>query len=393
MAWGLSKDGFNRPNQADIKADLDTRQRELFGDDVNLSAKSPNGIINGLLSWFFAKLYELAERVYHSGHVSQAEGVQLDYKAAEFNTARKPQQHAEVILTFTGTPNATILSGTRFETASGIDFALKTNLVLDSSGNGSGEAVSLTPGVIGNSALENTITVQSEPSASIATVNNLAAANGGRDEETDQELRNRLLNSNASNGYGNPNSIVSSILELTGVRAANISVNNTNAVVSGQPAKSFQVYALGGNGQEIAEAIFEKGSAGIQPYGTSNFNVMDISGNTHVIGYTPATEVSILANVTLTVDNTFPSDGVAQVKDAIVSIIGGTSSNGTIITGLNMGDDVIFSKISAAVSMIQGVLDAFVQIRKSGGTLGTSNIAIAANEVAQTKAADIVVTV
>ncbi|MCM3598723.1 baseplate J/gp47 family protein [Metabacillus idriensis] len=392
MPWGLDSSGFNRPNQADIKEELDQRQRELFGDDINLNAKSPNGIISSLFAWFFARLYELAEKVYHSGHVSQAEGVQLDYKTAEFNTFRQPQLYAEVILTFTGTAGATLLAGTRFETAEGIDYALKTNVVLDWAGNGTGEAVSLNPGTIGN-ASANTITVQSEPSADVLTVNNTAAASGGREEESDEELRNRLLKSGAGNGSGTTSSILSAVLGVAGVRTANINVNNTNAVVSGQPAKSFQVYALGGNGQEIAEAIFEKGAAGIEPYGTTTFSVTDISGTAHTVKYTPASQVSIFSSITLTVDNTFPTDGVTQVKNAIVKFIGGTTSDGSIYTGLNMGEDVIYSKILSAVMSIQGVQDATVQIRKTGGTLATSNIAISASEVAQINDTDITVTV
>ncbi|MEK5360737.1 hypothetical protein MHB45_09515 [Peribacillus sp. FSL K6-5616] len=86
MAWGLSEKGFNRPNQADLKEEIDQKQKELFGEDVNLSYKSPNGIISGLLSWILAKVWELAEKVYHSGHPSEAEDKNLDYLTSYFLT-------------------------------------------------------------------------------------------------------------------------------------------------------------------------------------------------------------------------------------------------------------------------------------------------------------------
>jgi uncharacterized phage protein gp47/JayE len=391
MAWGLSKTGFVRPNQAQLKEEIDQRQKELFGDDVNLSAKSPNGILSGILSWVVSLLWQTLEKIYHNGHVSEAEGVSLDYKTIEFNTSRNPEQYAETSLTFTGTPNYTILAGTRFETEKGVDYALKEDLTLDGSGNGTGEVVSLSPGVIGNT-FSSTITVQSEPNVDIFTVTNTIVATGGREEETDEELRNRLLNSGASNGSGTPNAILADVLAVTGVRAANITVNSTDAVVNGQPAHSNHVFALGGDGQTIADALF-KNYVGLQFYGSSSFVVNDIGGNSHTISYTPAMAVNIFVDVTLTTDNTFQTDGAVQVKDAVVKLIGGTASDGTLYTGLNMGDDVIYSRILATIMSIQGVEDAVLKIGTAPSPSGTTNIAITPSTVAQASADNIEVTV
>jgi uncharacterized phage protein gp47/JayE len=392
MSFGLDKFGFSKPNQADLKADMETRSKELYGDDVNLSPKSFIGITLGLFSWFLSKVWELAEKVYHSGHVSEAEGVQLDYLTPFYNTSRKPEQYAEVELTFTGTPNFTIYADTRFETESGIDFALKTDVVLDATGYGIGEAVSLSPGLVGN-VLNDTITVQSEPSADVLTVNNVLEASGGREEETDSELSNRLLGSDGGGGSGTINSIISDVLSVSGVRAANISVNNTMTdSADGIPPKSYQVYALGGDDQDIAEAIF-KNYTGIRAFGTTLIPVLDIAGNTHTIGFTRATAVDIFATITITTDNTFEADGITQIKDAIISVIGGTSSNGTLFVGLNMGDDVIRFQIEKAIGQIQGVIDASVTIGKAVDAQTTSNIAIESNEVAQLNASNVSVVI
>jgi uncharacterized phage protein gp47/JayE len=323
--------------------------------------------------------------------VSEAEGVSLDYKTIEFNTSRNPEQYAETTLFITGTPSYTVLAGTRFETSKGIDYALKEDLTLDVSGNGTGEAVSLLPGIIGNTGTA-TITVQSEPSVDILTVTNNIDATGGREEETDDELRSRLLKSGGSNGSGTTNAILADVLATTGVRAASIVVNNTAAAVSGQPAHSNHVFALGGDGQTIADALF-KNYVGLQFYGSNTFGVKDISGNSHTIGYTPATQANIYAIVTLVTNNTFQADGVTQVKDAIVKIIGGVASDGTIYTGLSMGDDVIYSRILSTIMSIQGVVDTTLKIGTAANPTGTTNIVIANNVVAQAAFANITVTV
>jgi uncharacterized phage protein gp47/JayE len=386
----LDQTGFRRKNYAEIQEEMNQRAQELFGEDVNLSERSPIGIFNRLFSWFLSKTYELAEKVYNSAYITKAEGVQLDRLTPFFATSRNPEQYATVELSFTGTPNVTILEGTRFETETGIDFALTENVTLDSGGLGSGTAVSLTAGVVGN-VDANAITVQSEPSADVLTVTNLSEATGGREVETDAELLKRLQGSGASTGSGTPDAIVSEVLAVQGVRAANISVNNEPIEVNGQPPHSNAVYVLGGDGQTIANALF-KHYVGLQFYGSQSYNVNDISGNTHEIAYTPATQVDVFVSVSLTTDNTFTADGATQVKDAIVRIVGGTTSDGTLYVGLNMGEDVIYSKILAAVMGINGVNDAVLSIGTDLMTLGTSNIAIETNEVAQTSTSNITVT-
>ncbi|MGE7880159.1 baseplate J/gp47 family protein [Peribacillus muralis] len=392
MAWGLSEKGFNRPNQADLKEEIDQRQKELFGEDVNLSYKSPNGIISGLLSWVLAKVWELGEAIYHSGHPSEATDKNLDYLTPYFLTSRNPELSAEGLVDIVGVPNFVVVAGTRYEKDSGIEYAVKEDVTLNSTGNGTAEVVCLSPGIIGN-ALPGEITIQSEPNASVESVTNSQVITGGREKETDVELRKRLLDTNGIKGYATPNSIVSAVQNVLGVRAANIHNNNTNATVNGTPPNSYQVYVLGGNGQEIAEAIFEKGPAGIEPYGTSSFQVKDISGISHKVSYTPANTVNIFASVDLTTDNTFQSSSITEVKDTIVRYIGGTASNGSVYTGLNMGDKVVIQQLSFEVMQIQGVKDVVIKIGKTAGSLALSNINIATNEVAQTKAANISVTV
>lgn len=390
MAWGLSETGFNRPNQAELQEEVNRYFRESFGDDVNLSSKSPDGILAGLISWLAAKQYELAEDVYHSGHPSEAEGVQLDYLTVSFKTSRNPEQYAEDIVEIEGTPNFTIDSGTRYETETGVEFATKTDVTLNAEGKGTVEVVALTAGITGN-VDPGTITVQSEPSADVLSITNINGATGGRDKETDEELRARLTDSSASSGSGTVSAILASVLNVKNVRSANIIVNNSAATVNGQPPHSNQVFALGGNGQEIADTLMNH-FTGIQFYGTQTYTVRDIGGSPHTIGYTPATAVNIYTDITVTTDNTFENSGINQIKDAVVKVIGGTATDGTIYAGLSMGDDVIYSRILSTVMSITGVTDATVKIGKAEASKGTSNITISPSEVAQVSANIIAVT-
>lgn len=379
---GLDRNGFKRKNYAEIYDEMEVKARESFGDDINTSERSPLGILLRLFSWGLAKGWELAEKVYNSGFISKAEGVQLDNLTPFFNTKRNTEQAAIVELSFTGTSGYTIPSGKQFTTANDIYFALTEDVTL-TGGSGTGQAVCLDVGVVGN-VPANTITIQAEPDTDILTVNNPSEAEGGRDYETDVELLNRLLDSSAGNGAGTANAIKAAVLAVPGVRAATVVENYENVVVDGNDPKSIHVYVLGGDEQQIADAIFSKKAAGIKPMGNEVVTVFDDSGESQVIRFDFATEVSIYVEVDVTTTVAFPVDGVQRVKDEIVKLIGGTASDGTIYVGSQMGEDVFISQLTRAVFAIPGIIDAQVRAGKTAGSLGTTNIALASNEVAQT---------
>lgn len=379
----LDRYGFKRKNYADLLTDMDVKARELFGDDINTSERSPLGILIRFFAWFLAKTWELAEKVYNSGFITKAEGVQLDYLTPFFNTKRNPERASIVPLAFTGTPAHTIVEGTQFTTESNIYFVLTEDVTLDVDGTGEGEAIAMEPGITGN-VLANTITVQAEPDADVLTVTNPEAATGGRDKESDTELLSRLLDSNAAQGSATADAIRAAVTSVPGVRAASVIENNTMDTVDGNEPKSIHVYVLGGAQQDVASAIFEKKAAGIATNGVEQTIIQDASGNDQTIKFDYATEVSVYASVTLNTSTAFPADGVQRVQDAIVKVIGGLASDGTEYAGLGMGEDVYLSPLIAAVHSITGVINATIEIGETAGTLAPSNIIIDQQEVAQT---------
>lgn len=103
-----------------------------------------------------------------------------------------------------------------------------------------------------------TITVIVNPNADLVSVINEEAVTGGRSKETDDEFRTRYTQSIAGGGGGTSESILGAVLGVSGVRAATVINNRSiNTDADGRPPKSYQVYALGGDEQEIVEAIFQ----------------------------------------------------------------------------------------------------------------------------------------
>lgn len=389
MAWGLSKNGFNRPNQAEIREDLDEQQRELFGADVNLNDKSPNGIINGILSYTFAKLWELTEKVWHSSHPSQAIGKQLDYLTVFFGTQRRRSRYAMVTLTIKGTPNYVVPFGRLYERSDENDaqYMQLEDCVLDESGNGKVDATCVLSGYKGNAPI-GVITVQVEPDSDVISVTNETIAEGGVDEETDEELRVRLEDSHSTLGSGTINAIYSDLIAVDGVRAVKIKVNEKSVEVDGLPPHSIGVYTFGGNEKEIAAALMTN-YTGIQFFGTTVVATEDASGTSHDIGFSKAVTKPIAVDVDVKTDSTFSTRGVNDIKNAIVKVIGGIDTDDILHNGLNMGDDVVYMQLANAVMNVQGVVDVSIKMGEKGQELKPQTVEIGEMFVASIETSDI----
>lgn len=393
MAWGLSKNGFNRPNQAEIREDLDEQQRELFGADVNLNDKSPNGIINGILSYTFSKLWELAEKVWHSSHPSEAEGKQLDYLTVFFGTQRRRNRYAMGEIQIKGTPGYIVPSGRIYERNddSEMQYMQLQDCLINIDGNGFAEVTAINYGEAGN-APERTLTVPVEPDSDVISVINYEKITGGVNEETDEELRLRLESSQSSLGSGTINAIYSDLIAVPGVRAVQIKVNETSDYVDGIPPHSIAVSTLGGESQEIGEALM-KNYTGIRFYGNKPVLVKDVGGNYHTLWYTLAYKTPIKAKVTIKVNNNFSSNGVKFVQDAIVKVIGGLDNENITHNGLNMGEDVIYMQVANAVMNVMGVTDVSLLLADNDNVLKPENVVIRPTSVAEIAVSDIEVVI
>ncbi|MEB2275859.1 baseplate J/gp47 family protein [Bacillus sp. ILBB4] len=369
----LDKTGFKRKTYQDLKADLETKFKEKFGNDVNISAKSPFGILIMIFAFFLAPLWELAEMVYNSGYSSKAEGVQLDRLAANKTMSRDQESESHVELTFTGVPNTTIQEQTQFATDKFIYFYLIENVTLDETGKGSGEAVSVEKGIHTNVAAE-TITLQAEPTENIYTVTNLLAATGGRDVETDTELRDRLIKSPAIEGNTTVNSIIARLNDTAGVRSS--SVLSVNPVV--------HAYVLGGNREDVAETLFNCVAAGIDTIGSEEVVVIDISGNEHIVRFDYAVEVQIKIKINVQSDTSFPSDGIATIKQTLIQHIGGRDAADTDWAGLALGEKIVYSQLFSFVYETPGIDDVTIQIAKNNEGYKMSNLTLQSYEIART---------
>lgn len=391
--FGLTAQGFKRKTYPDILESMQARARAFFGEDVNLSDRSLLGLFLQVIAWDQARIWEEIEKVYHAQHVDSAEGAQLDGVAKRIGLVRRSAEKATGTITITGTADTVIEAGNlRVGTKTGIEFDLAEDVTIPETGTVDAAIIAVLAGQSGN-VQPGTITEIVTPLAGVTAVTNAEATQGGRDVETDYEFYNRYLLSLSSVGASTLDSIRAALLNVPGVRAANVVENMTNEIDGeGRPPKSIQCYVLGGEAQDVAEAIFDTKAGGIETVGDVSVTVKDASGQEHIVKFSFATVVPIYVKLTITRNLKYQSDGDARVRTEVIRYIGGEDADGTVHVGLGMRQAVVYTKIIEKVYKIEGIDDIDLELSTDGINWVRTNIDIQSNQVAETSHDKVVIT-
>lgn len=196
----------------------------------------------------------------------------------------------------------------------------------------------------------------------------------GRDVETDNEARARRAQTLQAAGAGTPEAIEARLRDLTGVTDAFVFENQTLiADTDGRPPKSFEAVVNGGLEQDIIDLLWLVKPAGIATFGQITGTATDSQGQPQTISFSRPTQLDIFVEVDLTVDpNTFPSNGLASARDAIVDR-GNQFGIG--------GDVIVIPTLICALDNIPGILDIDIRIGTSPSPTSDANIPVAVNEV------------
>lgn len=346
--FGLGKDGFKRKKYSDIVDSLQARALDTFGEDINLSNSSFLGMFINVIAWALSKIWELAEHVYFSRYVDYAEGNNLDLATRNVGITRLPAERARGVATFTE------------EAPKGLK--LKCNDIIFETIESGSEAriVALEGGVDGNLTSNcGWEIVTPTPDAELVSVSDTT---GGKDIETDAELRARFYDSLASAGAGTSNSIVSALLRTEGIRAANI-----EEVPENDYYKGIRVVVLGGEAEDIGQTISEYKAFGIKTLGEEETIAIANNGDEYPIHFDYANEVEVTIEVEVFSGDAYPTNGDELVATKVEEYI----------DSLSMGEDVLYSKIIVSALDVAGVRDVGVRLNDTD-----NNITIGFDEVA-----------
>lgn len=383
----LDSNGFKRKQYSEIVLDMQTRARNLFGENINLTDRSPLGIFIQVLAWSIALLWQLAEKVYYSAFVDTSEGNSLDYAVRKGGVTRRGAEKATATQRFTG-DNGTIIP-------LGFLVGTETEILFETieSGEITTGTLDLTVRALAGGTQSNipagNINQIINPLAGLSSTVNLTDAEGGRNVETDAELRTRYFLSFAAAGASTIDALIAALLRTTGVRGANIEeVKNLDDAVIG-----FRAIVLGGLANDVAQTILNYKAWGVKTFGTQTGTAVASNGQSYTINFDYATEVDLYANITITKSGAFPVNGANLIKDRIAEYIGGTDTQGNVYSGLAMGQDIIYARLIDVIFNVAGVADVVLDISKDNITFNKSNIVVDFDEVAQTDPAKLVITV
>lgn len=382
--YGVTSTGFRIKTRERIVADMENAAREFFGDNVNLSAKSPLGLFIQLLAWPIALVWQGLEGVYNSAYMDTATGQSLDNVGKYIGIQRRAATKAVHAVRFGGTQGTMVPAGLVVDTGgkNPVEFEVMEEGTIEAQGVIL-PVLCRQAGSIGN-VPDGTIKKIKNPVSGINEVSDSSLSAHGLDRETDREFRERYKKSVAKGGASTLDSIVAAILEAPNVLQAVVIENESITTDSeGRPSKSIEAIILGGRDEDIAQAIFATKAAGIQPYGTVTVSVTDKTGRPHNVSFTRAMEAGIYVTIRVKKNANYPADGDIRLKDQVIGYIGGINSRGLYNRGLLMGEPVVYIQIPMAIDL-PGIEDLEIRIGTSPNPTGTTNIPMQSKQKAIT---------
>ena len=357
----------------------------IFGENIDISNDSPDGQIIGINAEVLANLDQALEDVYNAFDPNAAQGLSLSKLVLLNGISRKEATQSTAAVTLTGIAGVVVPLGSVIKTSdTEAEFTLDADVTL-TGGSDAGVVTAVELGPI--SALIGTLTSISTPIAGWTSVTNAADAVLGQEEETDEELRIRRAKSTAVSSQSLVDSVLGNLSKLDDVTGVSVLENKTASdIVSPVSILAHGIHAIvdGGDNDEIASAIFNTRSVGSQMTGAVTVVVVDDQGQNNDIKFSRPTDVDIDIEVDVTSDDEFPSNGGQQIKDALVEY--GASN-------LNIGDDVILSRLYTPVNSVPGGSISRLQISINPAAVGSSDITIQLDEIAKITDANITVTV
>jgi len=320
------------------------------------------------------------EFVYNSAYVEDATGTELTKKARNLGVLRRGAVRATGVVTFQRDSAAqsdyTIPSGTIVETVTDTPIQYETTeTVTLQSGNSAVDANvrAIDGGSDGNVASGAIQSMPSKPTGIDSVTNSsptgdptLTDTDGtplvpGQDREDDEELRERVLNTDATQEGPDPAGLELAIQRTDGVISASVKTNQTNSTVNGIDPYHSEIIVYGGDVIDIANTLYETmtGSSLLRLQGGINGTKESYTFTTGLIEQdvtVPITRPTPL-NFDITID-VVHNDGYvsdAAVADAIVNYIGGTRSDDTTTVGRVSGENILINEAENVVEDVNGV--------------------------------------
>src|SRR3712207_4559686 len=161
----------------------------------------------------------------------------------------------------------------------------------------------------------------------ISSVTNTLPAVGGKDKETDTELRERYLKRIDRKSSFTTEGIKNYILENTNVQKCQVIENDTDLTdTDGRLPHAYEAVCLGDTNENILQALYDYKLAGIRTVGDISKNFDDIT-----VGFSRAIEKQIYVNISIAaIRDLWLQEYVEKIKKIVQDYIDTIEPQGTI---------------------------------------------------------------
>lgn len=316
------------PDTADIKTSVQNEVTEAFQDlgQISLEDATPQGRFIDIETNSRAAVISFnAEIANVLVNISSSAGMALDAWGANFGVPRIGASASKVPVIVGGAENTIIPAGSQAIDINGIIWTAENEILLSSSGTGTGTFVCTQTGPISLGAGElNAIVASSTLGVDgWETITNTAIATLGSNVESDAAYKLRILQSIFSGSalFGNYASACYKVDGVADVFAYDNPYGSTRQLDNiSIPAHSVYVCVDGGNAADVASALYTVKSAGCGWVGNTTVNVIDpVFGTANVVEYQIPTATNITITVNLTDIYSANTDLASEVKEVIAA--------------------------------------------------------------------------
>lgn len=366
--------GIEIPETSEVREDLAKAFKQAFQinpDDpvLNTDPTSPFGqIIDLITAEIEAKNAELAF-ICNMNSVPLSTGRFLDGLATLYGLTRKISEATIVTCTCTGLRGTVIPYGAIVQDVNNNQFRCNVaeGVTIGNSGTAEVTFAAIEKGalIVNPNAVNQIITSV----AGWDSVINASAGVTGRTEETDAELRNRIVRSYAINATGSVESLESNLAQLSGVIDVAVLENFTNSQITKYGVDidphSVAICISGGEDAEIAAIIYARKDIGCGTTGDTEVKYVDSNHANAVYAYNIIRPVS--TNFYINIDffsEPLNSDLQAEIKQALINDFLGLLNNDRV----KLASDVFSSRFYQCIQDVTNAPIASLTIALGSGT-------------------------
>ncbi len=261
----------------------------------------------------------------------KSSGVFQDCLAQIYFLTRKGAVPSQAVITVTGLPGTVIPVSAQIRSVTDDTLWACTEAVtIPAEGTTSAVFACTTPGAI--SAAAGTLTRIVTVVAGWDTAVNNAAAAVGNPAESRGAFESRRYASVALNSRSTASAIYARVLQIPDVVSCYVTQNRTSApqVIDGYTLKPHSVYVavVGGDDDDIAQALYDTVSAGCDYNGNTEVQITDPStGALETVAFNRPAEMDVYIRVTLVTDTALTDQQVTSIKQALYNNFYGLDSS------------------------------------------------------------------